>query len=191
MNPPNDQIYIDKVKAGDVASFSHLVERYKDMAYTVALKILRNSEDAEEVAQDSFVKAFQQLNTFQGKSKFSTWLYTIVYRTAISKTRKKKLEVTDIDTYAVNNYTTDSSSSQIDALTREEQQRYIAQAIDQLPELDALLVTLFYMNDNTLDEIKDITGYSKTNVKVRLFRARKKLYRILEQLLHHEVNTIL
>ncbi len=191
MNPPNDQIYIDKVKAGDVASFSHLVERYKDMAYTVALKILRNSEDAEEVAQDSFVKAFQQLNTFQGKSKFSTWLYTIVYRTAISKTRKKKLEVTDIDAYVVNNYTTDSSSSQIDALTREEQQRYIAQAIDQLPELDALLVTLFYMNDNTLDEIKDITGYSKTNVKVRLFRARKKLYRILEQLLHHEVNTIL
>jgi len=191
MNPPNDQIYIDKVKAGDVASFSHLVERYKDMAYTVALKILRNSEDAEEVAQDSFVKAFQQLNTFQGKSKFSTWLYTIVYRTAISKTRKKKLEVTDIDAYVVNNYTTDSSSSQIDALTREEQQRYIAQAIDQLPELDALLVTLFYMNDNTLDEIKDITGYSKTNVKVRLFRARKKLYRILEQLLDHEVNTIL
>ena len=99
--------------------------------------------------------------------------------------------MTDIDAYVVNNYTTDSSSSQIDALTREEQQRYIAQAIDQLPELDALLVTLFYMNDNTLDEIKDITGYSKTNVKVRLFRARKKLYRILEQLLQHEVKTIL
>ena len=191
MNPPNDQIYIDKVKAGDVASFSHLVERYKDMAYTVALKIVRNSEDAEEVAQDSFIKAFQQLNTFQGKSKFSTWLYTIVYRTAISKTRKKKLEVTDIDAYVINSYSTESSSSQIDALTHEEQQKYIAKAIDQLPELDALLVTLFYMNDNTLDEIKDITGYSKTNVKVRLFRARKKLYRTLEQFLQHEVKTIL
>ena len=153
MNPPNDQIYIDKVKAGDVASFSHLVERYKDMAYTVALKILRNSEDAEEVAQDSFVKAFQQLNTFQGKSKFSTWLYTIVYRTAISRTRKKKLEVTDIDGYVLNSYTTESSSSQIDALTHEEQQKYIALAIDKLPELDALFVTLFYINDNTLDAV--------------------------------------
>ena len=116
-----------------------------------------NSEDAEEVAQDSFIKAFQQLNTFQGKSKFSTWLYTIVYRTAISKTRKKKLEVTDIDSYVINSYSTEGSSSQIDALTHEEQQKYIAKAIDQLPELDALLVTLFYMNDNTLDEIKDIT----------------------------------
>ena len=191
MNPPNDQIYIDKVKAGDVASFSPLVERYKDMAYTVALKILRNPEDAEEVAQDSFIKAFQQLNTFQGKSKFSTWLYTIVYRTAISKTRKKKLEVTDIDAYVIDSYSTESSSPQIDALTHEEQQKYIAKAIDRLPELDALLVTLFYINDNSLDEIKDITGYSKTNVKVRLFRARKKLYKILEQLLQHEVKTIL
>lgn len=191
MNPPNDQIFIDKVRAGDVASFSHLVERYKDMAYTVALKILRNSEDAEEVAQDSFVKAFQQLNTFQGKSKFSTWLYTIVYRTAISKTRKKKLELTDIDSYVIDSYSTEGGSSQIDSLRHEEQQKYVAQAIDKLPELDALLVTLFYINDNSLDEIKEITGYSKTNVKVRLFRARKKLYRILEQLLHHEVNTLL
>ena len=91
MKEPNDQIYIDKVRAGDSSAFSYLVDNYKDMAYTIALKIVRNAEDAEEVAQDSFIKAFQQINTFQGKSKFSTWLYTIVYRTAISKTRKKKL----------------------------------------------------------------------------------------------------
>ncbi len=191
MKQPNDQIYIEKVRSGDVAAFSYLVEKYKDMAYTVALKIVRNAEDAEEVAQDSFVKAFQQINTFQGKSKFSTWLYTIVYRTAISKTRKKKLELTNIDEYVIDNYTTGSASSQIDKLKYEEQQKYVSQAIDKLPELDALLVTLFYMNDNSLDEIKEITGYSKTNIKVRLFRARKKLYKELEMLLHHEVNTIL
>lgn len=191
MKPPNDQIYIEKVRAGDVSSFSYLVEKHKDMAYTVALKIVRNAEDAEEVAQDSFVKAFQQLNTFQGKSKFSTWLYTIVYRTAISKTRKKKLEVTNIDGYVIDNYTNESSSSQINNLKYEEQQKYISEAIDKLPELDALLVTLFYINDNTLDEINAITGYSKTNIKVRLFRARKKIYKELEKLLHDEVKTIL
>ena len=191
MKQPNDQNYIDKVVSGDVASFSYLVEKYKDMAFTVALKIVRNTEDAEEVAQDSFVKAFQQINTFQGKSKFSTWLYTIVYRTAISKTRKKKLELTNIDEYVIDNYTGANTVGQIDSLKYEEQQKYVSEAIDRLPELDALLVTLFYINDNTLDEIKEITGYSKTNVKVRLFRARKKLYRELEQLLHHEVKTIL
>lgn len=191
MGQPKDQIYIDKVLQGDASSFSYLVENYKDMAYTVALKVVRNAEDAEEVAQDSFVKAFQQLGTFQGKSKFSTWLYTIVYRTAISKTRKKKIEITAIDDYVIDNYSADMSFSQIEGLKREEQQKYVKTAIEQLPELDALLVTLFYMNDNTLDEIEKITGYTKTNIKVRLFRARKKLYKTLEGLLNKELKTIL
>ncbi len=191
MRQPKDQIYIDKVLQGDPESFSYLVEQYKDMAYTVAIKIVRNAEDAEEVAQDSFVKAFQQLKTFQGKSKFSTWLYTIVYRTAISKTRKKKVETTNIDEYVIDNYSTGGSFSQIEELKKEEQQKYIKAAIDRLPELDALLVTLFYVNDNSLDEIEKITGYSKTNVKVRLFRARKKLYKSLELFLDKELKTIL
>lgn len=191
MSQSKDQIYIDKVLQGDANSFSYLVDSYKDMAYTVALKIVRNVEDAEEVAQDSFIKAFQQLRTFQGKSKFSTWLYTIVYRTAISKTRKKKIEVTVIDEYVIDNHTTDLSFSQIEGLKHEEQQKYVKAAIDQLPELDALLVTLFYMNDNTLDEIEKITGYTKTNIKVRLFRARKKLYKALERFLDKELKTIL
>jgi len=191
MSQSKDQIYIDKVLQGDANSFSYLVESYKDMAYTVALKIVRNTEDAEEVAQDSFIKAFQQLRTFQGKSKFSTWLYTIVYRTAISKTRKKKIEVTAIDAYVIDNHAANLSFSQIESLKHEEQQKYIKAAINQLPELDALLVTLFYMNDNTLDEIQEITGYSKTNIKVRLFRARKKLYKSLELFLNKELKTIL
>ncbi len=191
MSQSKDQIYIDKVLQGDATSYSYLVEKYKDMAYTVAIKIVRNAEDAEEVAQDSFIKAFQQLRTFQGRSKFSTWLYTIVYRTAISKTRKKKIEVTSIDDYVIDNYSTGSSFSQIEELKSEEQQKYIKAAIDKLPELDALLVTLFYVNDNTLDEIEKITGYTKTNIKVRLFRARKKLQKSLELFLKKELKTIL
>jgi len=191
MSQPKDQIYIDKVLQGDVNSYSHLVDSYKDMAYTVAFKIVRNTEDAEEVAQDSFIKAFQQLRTFKGKSKFSTWLYTIVYRTAISKTRKKKIEITAIDDYVIDNHTASHSFSQIEGLKYEEQQKYVKAAIDQLPELDALFVTLFYMNDNTLEEIEKITGYTKTNIKVRLFRARKKLYKSLEHFLNKELKTIL
>lgn len=191
MKSSKDQIYIDKVLQGDTSSYSYLVDKHKDMAYTVALKIVRNSEDAEEVAQDSFIKAFQQLKSFQGKSKFSTWLYTIVYRTAISKTRKKKIEVTAINEYVVDNYSTDTSFSQIEELKHEEQQKYIKEAINRLPELDALLVTLFYINENTLDEIEKITGYTKTNIKVRLFRARKKLYKSLEYFLKEELKTIL
>ncbi|MCF6347860.1 MAG: RNA polymerase sigma factor [Flavobacteriaceae bacterium] len=191
MNPTKDQIYIEKVLLGDASSFSFLVESYKEMAYTIALKIVRSPEDAEEVAQDSFVKAFQQLQTFKGNSKFSTWLYTIVYRTAISKIRKKKLEVTDIDEYVIENHSIDFSFPQLDLLKAEEQKKYVTLAINALAELDALLITLFYLNENTFDEIIEITGLTKTNIKVRLFRARKKLYKELSKILKTELKTIL
>ncbi len=191
MNPAKDQIYIEKVLQGDTSSYSYLVDNYKNMVYTIALKIVKNSEDAEEVAQDSFVKAFKQLQSFKGNSKFSTWLYTIVYRTAISKIRKKKLEVIDIDEYVIENHSIDFSFPQLDLLKVEEQKKYVTFAINTLPEIDALLITLFYLNENTFDEIIEITGLTKTNIKVRLFRARKKLYKELSKLLKTELKTIL
>jgi len=191
MNPTKDQVYIEKVLKGDTSSYSYLVDNYKDMAYTIALKIVKNPEDAEEVTQDSFVKAFKQLKSFKGNSKFSTWLYTIVYRTAISKIRKKKLEVTDIDEYVIENHSIDFSFPQLDLLKVEEQKRYVIFAINTLSEIDALLITLYYLNENTFDEIVKITGLTKTNIKVRLFRARKKLYKELSKLLKTELKTIL
>jgi len=191
MSSTKDQIYIDEVLQGNTSSYNYLVNNYKDMVYTIAVKIVRNREDAEEVAQDSFIKAFQKLNSFKGESKFSTWLYTIVYRTAISKIRKKTIETTDIDEFVTNNHSVDFSFPQMDLLKEEEQKKYVKHAIDSLPELDALLITLFYLNENTFDEIIEITGLTKTNIKVRLFRARKKLYKELSQILDTELKTIL
>jgi len=167
------------------------VDNYKDMVFTLALKIVRNREDAEEVAQDSFVKAFQKLQTFKGESKFSTWLYTIVYRTAITKIRKKIVETTDVNEYVIDNHSVGFSISQLDLLKSEEQKKYVKMAIDVLPELDALLITLFYINENTFDEIIEITGLTMANVKVRLFRARKKIYNELSKVLKEELNTII
>lgn len=191
MSSTKDQIYIDKVLQGNTSSYNYLVNNYKDMVYTIAIKIVRNREDAEEVAQDSFIKAFQKLNSFKGESKFSTWLYTIVYRTAISKIRKNTIETTDIDDFVMENHSVDFSFPQMDLLKAEEQKKYVKYAIDSLPELDALLITLFYLNENTFDEIIEITGLTKTNIKVRLFRARKKIYKELSQILDTELKTIL
>jgi len=191
MSSTKDQFYIDKVLQGNTSSYNYLVNNYKDMVYTIAIKIVRNREDAEEVAQDSFIKAFQKLNSFKGESKFSTWLYTIVYRTAISKIRKNKIETTNIDDFVMENHSVDFSFPQMDLLKSEEQKKYVKHAIDSLPELDALLITLFYLNENTFDEIIEITGLTKTNIKVRLFRARKKLYKELSQILDTELKTIL
>lgn len=190
MRATKDQILIEKVLKGNSHAFASLVDSYKNMAYTIAIRIVKNNEDAEEVAQDSFVKAFQQLKTFKGDSKFSTWLYTIVYRTAISKIRKKKIELTDIDQYVIENHSVDFSLLAFENLKLEEQKFYIKQAINSLTELDAVLVSLYYLNENTYDEIIEITNLTKGNIKVRLFRARKKLYQELEKLLKNELSTI-
>ncbi|NOQ92625.1 MAG: sigma-70 family RNA polymerase sigma factor [Flavobacteriaceae bacterium] len=191
MDTISDQIYIDKVLQGDTNAFAYLIDKYKNMAYTIAIKIVKNAEDAEEVAQDSFLKAYQKLETFKGNSKFSTWLYTIIYRNSISKIRKKKIVTTDIDSFVIDNHTTDFDFPQIEAIKNGEQKKYIAAAIDNLPETDALLITLFYLNESSVEEIEKITGFTKTNVKVKIFRARKKLYNELSLLLKEEVKELI
>lgn len=186
-----DQIYIDKVLSGDTNAFAYLINKYKDMTYTLAIKVVKNHEDAEEVAQDSFLKAYEKLDSFKGNSKFSTWLYTIVYRNAITKIRKKKVATSDIDSYVMDNYSEGSEFPQIEAIKNGEQQKYVREAVDRLPEKDGLLITLFYMDDNSVEEIEEITGLTQSNIKVKLFRARKKLNSELSLLLKEEVKTIL
>lgn len=153
------------------------------MVYTIALKILHNAEDAEDSAQESFVKAYRQLHKFESKSKFSTWLYTIVYRTSISKLQQNKLSFFSINEDISENYVYDFSTPQIETLLATEQSKYIKSAIGKLPQMEGLLITLFYMNENSIREIEEITGLTESNIKVKLFRARKILERELRFLL--------
>lgn len=190
MDSTEDQIYIKKVLQGDTNAFAYLIDKYKNMAYTVAIKIVKNTEDAEEITQDSFLKAYQKLDTFKGESKFSTWLYSIVYRNAISKIRKKNIATTDIDSFVIESHTTDLEFPQIEAIKNGEQKKYVKEAINNLPEMDALLITLFYLNENSVEEIEKITDLTKTNIKVKLYRARKKLFHELSLLLKDEIKAI-
>lgn len=186
MADTEDHVYIERVKRGDSFSYSFLVNKYKHMAYTIALKIMRNEEDAQDAAQEGFIRAYQQIHTFQGKSKFSTWLYTIIYRVSISKWKENRLPTFSLDQETNDNYNTDRSSPQLEQLHVEQQKLYIKRAIERLPATEGLLVTLFYIDDNSVKEIQEITGFSLANIKVKLFRARKKLERELQFLLQHE-----
>ena len=183
MTQTEDQIYIDKIKKGDPASYAFLVGKYQNMAYTISLKIVRNSEDAEDAAQESFIKAYQQIHKFEGKSKFSTWLYTIVYRTSITKLQERRIPTFSISDEINDSYSEDFSPPQIVTMQAAEQQKHIKEAIDKLPITEALLITLFYLNENTVREIEEITGLSESNIKVKLFRARKILEEKLRFLL--------
>ena len=177
----DDQFYLDKILKGDPASYAFLVNKYKDMVYSIAIKILRDADDAQDLAQECFITAYQQLHKYQGRSKFSTWLYTIVYRAAVTQLRQNKLDTTFIGDSV--NEVSDSANNQFDQLQSKQVGQQVRIAIDRLPQTEALLVTLYYINDLPIKEIQEITGLFKSNIKIKLFRARKKLERELAFLL--------
>ena len=186
-----DKYYIERVLRGDVNAFSYLVDAHKGMIYTIALRMLKNVEDAEELAQDTFVKAFSSLKDFKFESKFSTWLYRITYNGAISKLRKKQVEILDVDEVYLPESEVMSSYNAINELNKVEQKKYINEAIGNLKEDDAFIITMYYLRENSIEEISEIAGLTLSNVKVKLHRARKRFYDELKVILKDEVKAIL
>ncbi len=181
MNQTDDSFYIAKVLEGDVASFSYLVDRYQDMVYGLALKMLRNEEDAEEMAQDSFVKAYRSLTSYRQQSKFSTWLYRITYNGCISLMRKRKLEVRSMDEQQLSDRDEARLNEQLMEMDKALVAKLLQEAMEKLPVLEQVLITLYYYEEQKVEEISHITGLTESNVKVKIHRARKKMYDLLYQ----------
>ena len=177
---------IARSKDGDPTAFAWLVKEYKHMAYTIAMRVLRHREEAEEATQDAFVKAYRNLSGYAGDSRFSTWLYSIVYRTAISKLRARRGPTMDLD--AVPEHAAHwSDRSEVEISDRRSALEF---ALAQLPEEEATIVSLFYLHEQNIEEIVTATGLTASNVKVKLHRSRKKLFEILQQHLKEEVWTL-
>jgi RNA polymerase sigma factor (sigma-70 family) len=187
----DDHVYIEKVLAGNVQAYALLVNKHKNMAFTLALRMLRNREDAEEVAQDGFLKAYHALKDFKGDSKFSTWLYRIIYTTSINRMRRKPPVSETIDEQSEHDIDFAFDEEELKSLRAKERSGYIREAIEKLEEDEALIVTLFYIECLTSAVICEITGLSDVNVRVKLFRARKKMHAFLHQRLRHEIKEIL
>jgi len=177
MMQQNDIHLINRILDGDIRSYSVLVERHKNLAFTIAYRLLNNREDAEEAVQDAFVKAYRSLSGFRQDSRFSTWLFRIVYNTAISKRRLKKPDFQSIDDLSVLKESSDKV--EIQGNPDEERGLMLERALQQLPEDDRVLITLFYIHESSVEEIHHITGLTKSNIKVKLFRARKKLQELI------------
>jgi len=187
MMQQKDLYYIDKVLSGDTASFTILVNRHKNMVFTIVNRILKSREDSEEIAQDVFLKSFQSLQKFKREAKFSTWLYRIAYNTAISKTRKKRIEVSAIEDSIIENYTFDEIIEELDEFSLDDKKKYFENALKKIPEEDALLLTMFYLDEQSIDQISEISGLSVSNVKVKLHRIRKKLYQTIDEMMKYRV----
>lgn len=191
MHTKNDNYYINRILNGYTSDYSIIVDRYKDMVHTIAYRLCGNREDAEEVAQDVFVKAYKSLKDFKGKSKFSTWIYSITYNTTVSKLRKKQLEYVRLDDK-------DGNLSEIKDKGYEEQNNFdkvpfeiLIKILDELDPIDKSLLTLYYQDDKSVRELSNITGLTMSNVKVRLFRNRRKIFQKLQLVLKEELTDLL
>ncbi len=182
---------IQALKDGDISALDKLVDLHKDYVYTLALRIVKTRELADEVTQDVFVKVYQKIDAFRAGSKFSTWLYTIVYRTALNYLEQhgnRLARFESLEGYEQNHNYSDRGEGQhiahadrsfyqaSDGHTEERDlQNILWKAIDALPYLEGIMITLFYLQQFTLKEIAEVTQFPVNTVKTHVHRGRKRL----------------
>jgi RNA polymerase sigma-70 factor (ECF subfamily) len=186
-----DEEIISRILKGEQSAFSILVEKYQNYVFTLVLRFTENREDAEEIAQDVFVKAYRSLADFRGDSKFSTWLFTITRTTCLSFLRKKKLDTQSLDNERIG-LQVENRESGFNANLVEQKSRHtmLSRAISMLSVDDAQILNLFYKAEQTLEEIGKIMGMDPNTVKVKLHRARQRLKEKMEKYFAHAVREI-
>ena len=181
MEAGTESYYIAKIQAGEAEYFSALMDKYSQFVYSLILKMTANREDAEELTQDVFLKAYRSLASFRGGSNFSTWLYRIAYNTAVSATRRQQAEWVSLDDAPQAGVADDDAEDEVAQLNREAQLERLQNALDQLAPDDRGLIMLFYIQGKTMEEISHIADLSLPNVKTRMHRIRKKLLLLMTQ----------
>jgi RNA polymerase sigma-70 factor (ECF subfamily) len=183
---------ISQVLEGDKQAYAQLIKRHQRFVFTLALRFSKSREDAEEIAQDCFIKAYRALHTFKQTSKFSTWLYRIVYTTSMTFLRKKRLDTQSIDDESsiiqLEGRISELSSSEVEHKSK---MVFVNLAISRLLPDDAAIITLFYQGEQSLEEIGQTLGMEANTVKVKLHRARHRLKEKIENILHQEVRELI
>lgn len=177
---------VDRIIAGEESFYATLVDRYKRYVFTIACRILLNKDDAEEAAQDTFIRAYQNLRAFGRQAKFSTWLYRIAVNTAITHRRKQRrremrsIEGTEVPIHP-------DAEGRVELRDRK---AFLTAAIARLNEHDRTALTLFYLKEFSLEEIGEIMNMQPNTVKVRIHRARLRVAEELKNILKEEALTL-
>jgi RNA polymerase sigma-70 factor (ECF subfamily) len=178
MKDISDSEIIESVRKGNHSDYSLLIDKYKNKAFSMLKRMLKNDMDAEEVLQDSFLKAYNGLNNFRKEAKFSTWFYRIVYNSALtrlsSKRRRIEMEMSSIDDQPdlISSYDSEDSD-------KTDFNKFINDTIEQLPPKYASVINLFYLEGMSCEEISEVMSSTVSNVKVILHRSRNALKDLL------------
>lgn len=175
-----DELHIiAEVLAGKTEAFAYFLDTYGQQVFALIVRMVGSEEDAEELTQDTFMKAFEHLSSFGGNSSFSTWIYRIAYNTALSALRKKRMEVLSFDDKLWHTVSETEIDEALDDDT-EENLHKLRHILTQLPPDERALLTLFYEEEKPIQEIAHIFNQSEGNIKVKLYRLRKKLYVLMK-----------
>ena len=179
-----DSVYIKRILEGSTDDFRYFIQKYKDLAFSVAVSVVKNEYDAEEVVQEAFIKAFKNLKSFRGKSEFKTWFYRIVINEAFKRVQKTKNEI--ILPNGDNLPEIEDFTDTFRGMNAEEQRVLVSESLLKIPPKESLSLQLFYLEENSIVEITNITGWSEANVKVILHRGRKHLLSVVNSLIEKE-----
>jgi RNA polymerase sigma-70 factor (ECF subfamily) len=176
----SDQELIREIQSGTTSSFRVLVERHKDRAFTLALRLLRHRTDAEEALQDAFLRAFQALDDFRGEAKFGTWFYKIVYNVCLTRLGRTKPDTghfsfQDDEDEKITLQLASDDSLPDETLEQSEFMTLISQEIERMPEHYRTIITLYYINELSYEEMSDILQLPLGTIKTHLFRGRALL----------------
>jgi RNA polymerase sigma-70 factor (ECF subfamily) len=181
---------ITRIRAGDTSGFRILVDRYKDLSFSLACSILKNEQDAEDALQESFIKAFKGLGQFNFKSSFSTWFYKIVVNTCLTNNAKQQNDKQLIDFDSSVSIEIAENNTPFNELNTKERKEIVNQVIDTLKTDESLLLRLFYLAELSIADIKFITGFKESKIKVTLLRARNSFQQKLEKMYGSEINLL-
>jgi RNA polymerase sigma-70 factor (ECF subfamily) len=181
---------LDRVVAGDQAACKSVLEQYRTYVYSIALKITKCTEDAEEVTQDTFIKAFKSLKNFNRQAKFSTWLYRIAFNTSLSCLRKKRLASVSYSEMPEYQHPGTNKETSSRLVLDQERSEFVQRALELLKPEEQYLISLYYLREMSMEEVADISGYTVNNVKVKIHRARKRMHTYLQKLLPNEAQLL-
>jgi RNA polymerase sigma-70 factor (ECF subfamily) len=166
----NDQLIVNQVITGQKELFRLLVQRHERAVYSMGLSFFRNSEDSCDFTQEVFLKAYRNLGGFEGRSRFSTWLYRIAYNTAINEVNRRK-EYFSLAEEEMNNMINIGDTPE-QTMIRNAAREAVRMAVKELPRRFAVCIDLFFFYDRSYQEIETITGIPVNTIKSHVFRAK-------------------
>lgn len=184
MQQIQDADIVQSVLQGNKTAYAILVDRYQSFVFTIIHRLIPQREEAEDVSQEVFVKAYLSLAGFKGNSKFSTWLYTIAHTTALSHLRKTRVNTVFAEENVMAVYADGKASTQYPQYNS--LRTAVNECIKRLPPDDAEIITLFYLAEQSIEETAAIMQIETNNAKVKLHRARQKLKEIVERTYGYE-----